>query len=128
MRVPSIPGTPATRLASASIASVLVVTGAFLQPGGATFWIDAFFLVVVFLIPAQTLTRPGDVLHRWPRLLAITLLGTLGWDLATAFLAGTRPFLSEWYLVYTSGPVTLMLLYLGHAGLAAGVQRLVSRR
>lgn len=127
VRVPPIPGTPATRLASASIASVLVVTGAFLQHGGATFWIDAFFLVVVFLIPAQTLTRPGDVLGRWRSLLAISLLGTLGWDLATAFLAGTRPFLSEWYLVYTSGPITLMLLYLGHAGLAAGVGRLVSR-
>ncbi len=127
VRAPSIPGTPATRLASASIASVLVVTGAFLQRGGATFWIDAFILVVVFLIPAQTLAGPGDVLSRWRSLLTISLLATLGWDLATAFLAGTRPFLSEWYLVYTSGPITLMLLYLGHAGLAAGLRRLISK-
>lgn len=128
MGVPSIPGTPATRLASASIASVLVVTGAILQPGGATFWIDAVFLVAVFLIPAQAVARPGDVFRQWRRLLAITLLGTLGWDLATAFLAGTRGFLSEWYLVYTSGPATLMFLYLCHAGLSAGVQRLFSAR
>jgi hypothetical protein len=114
-------------LASATLASVLVVSGAFLQQGGATFWINAFFLVAVFLIPAQTLARPRDVLREWRRLLLVTLLGTLGWDLATGFVAGTRPFLSEWYLVYTSGPVTLMLLYLGHAWLAAGVARFLHR-
>lgn len=127
LRVPPVPGTPATRLASAAIASVLVVSGALLQRGGAALWINAFFLVVIFLVPAQALARPRDVIRGWRRLVATALLGTLGWDLATAFLAGTRPFLSEWYLVYTSGPVTLMVTYLCHAALAAAVARLLRR-
>jgi len=121
----TFPGTPATRWSSAALASVLVVAGAFLRGGRRGFWVNAFFLVVVFLVPAQGLTRPGDVGRLWRPLLLTAAAGTLGWDAATAFVAGSRPFLSEWYLVYTSGPLVFMLLYLAHAALAKKLARVL---
>jgi hypothetical protein len=44
---------------------------------------------------------------------------------ATAFLAGSRPFLSEWYLVYVSGPAVLMLLFMLHAFVADRLARTI---
>ena len=112
------------RWVSAAIAAVLVVTGSLLQAGaGAELWVNLVLFVVIFALPAQGLHAPRDVRAKWRQLLAISLFGSLLWDAATGAIAGTRPFFSEWYLVYTSGPLTLMTLYLIHAWLASLMAR-----
>ena len=110
----------AARWVSAAMAAVLVVAGS-LAPGGsgARLWVNLVLLAVVFVLPAQGLYAPRDVRARWKFLLGVALLGTFAWDVATGAVAGTRPFFSEWYLVYTSGPLTFMILYLIHAWLAS---------
>jgi hypothetical protein len=110
----------AARWVSAAMAAVLVVAGSLLQGGsGAQLWVNLVLLAVVFVLPAQGLYAPRDVRTRWKLLLGVAVLGTFVWDVATGAVAGDRPFFSEWYLVYTSGPLTFMILYLIHAWLAA---------
>jgi hypothetical protein len=117
-------GKHAARWVSAAIAAVFVVAGSLLQAGaGAELWVNLVLLAVVFVLPAQGLYAPRDVRAKWRLLLAIAVFGTLLWDAATGAIAGTRPFFSEWYLVYTSGPLTLMTLYLIHAWLSALMAR-----
>ena len=116
----------AARWVSAAIAAVLVVTGSLLQ-GGGELWVNLILLAVAFVVPAQGLYAPRDVRTKWKLLLGIAIFGTLLWDAATGTIAGTRPFLSEWYLVYTSGPLTLMMLYLIHAWLASLMARLLGK-
>ncbi len=121
-------GKHAARWVSAAMAAVLVVTGSLLEGGGgADLWVNVVLLAVIFVIPAQGLGAPADVRARWKRLLGIAVAGTLAWDVATGAVAGTRPFLSEWYLVYTSGPLTLVLLYLIHAWLASHTARVLAK-
>jgi len=106
---------------------VMGMTAGFMlmDPGSAEYQINVIFLVVVFGVPAASLTGPQDVARTWRPLLALTVLGTLAWDVATAFLAGSRPFLSEWYLVYVTGPATLMLLFIVHAFVADRLARTI---
>jgi hypothetical protein len=109
-------GTLASRLSTTAFAALAVAVGFMLQdPLSAEFRVNVVFLLVVFAIPALGLTRPRDVVDSFLPLLALALTGTFAWDAATAFFAASRPFLSEWYIVYVSGPGGLMALFLLHA-------------
>lgn len=125
-------GTLASWLSAAALAGILVVAGSSLQgAAGVQFRINVIFLLVIFAVPAVSLTSAREVARAWRRLLVLSVLGTLAWDIATAFVAGARPFLSEWYLVYVSGPALLMLLFLVHGFVAdrlAGIIRPSGRR
>lgn len=120
---------------SATFASLLSTTafvvmgtaaGFMLQdPGSTEYHVNVIFLVVVFGVPAASLTGPQDVARAWRPLLALAFLGTFAWDVASAFLAGSRPFLSEWYLVYVTGPAMLMLLFIVHAFVADRLGRTI---
>jgi peptidoglycan/LPS O-acetylase OafA/YrhL len=119
-------GTFASVLSTTAFVVMGTAAGFMLQdPWSTEFHINVIFLVVVFGVPATRLTAPRDVAHAWRPLLVLTLLGTFAWDVATAFLAGSRPFLSEWYLVYVSGPAVLMLLFMLHAFVADRLARTI---
>jgi hypothetical protein len=124
-------GTFASRLSVSALAAIFVAAGYSLQDSaGLEFRINVVFLLVVFAVPALGLSSAREVARAWRRLLVLSLLGTLAWDVATAFVAGSRPFLSEWYVVYVSGPAMLMLLFLVHGFVAHWIARIIqpSRR
>ena len=119
-------GTFASRLSAVALAGILVVAGSSLQDiGGLEFRVNVVFLLVVFVVPALGLTSTRAVGRAWRRLLVLSILGTLAWDVATAFVAGARPFLSEWYLVYASGPATLMLMFVLQGFVADRLTRII---
>jgi hypothetical protein len=119
-------GTFASSLSAVALTAILMAAGFSLQdPAGPELRINSVFLLVVFAIPALGLTSTRDVAQAWRPLLALSLLGTLAWDVATAFVAGSRPFLSEWYLVYVSGPATLMSMFLFHGFVAGQLARII---
>jgi hypothetical protein len=105
---------------AASILAVVLIGGYFAaapdtgQPIPAEFVVNAVIMVLVFWFPAMKVGSPRDVLAQWKTLLPWLLAWTLVWDLASSGVVGGRELLEEWYLVYPSGVITILLLLLFH--------------
>lgn len=80
----------------------------------AEFVVNAVILVLVFWFPATRVGSPADVLAAWKGLVPWLVAWTLVWDLATSGIVGGRALFQEWWLVYPSGVIGLLLLLVFH--------------
>lgn len=128
---PGTPGAPWTDRVALAVAvtvyALVAVPGVLLARSGADALAGAVLLLVIYLLPARHLRSIADVRRRWRPLLARVVAGTLAWDAATALVLHRRPLLSEWYLVYTSGPLVFGLLFLLHGSLVQALARDAAR-
>lgn len=114
------PGRRGPGAVAASILAALLIGGYFAaSPGSADgapseFVVNAVVLILVFWFPAMRITRPADVWQSWKGLIPWILAWTLVWDLASSGIVGERVLLQEWWLVYPSGLITVLLLLLLH--------------
>ncbi len=112
-------------IVSGGIFLLLAGSGAFLRSGlSGRCLADLAALVVAFLIPAQWIGTPADVRRRWRLCLASIVIGTLLWDVASAYLSARREFLSEWWLVYSSS----IVFFVGLLALSGWLVQLLRRR
>jgi hypothetical protein len=120
---------PRHRVAAATTLFVVVAVAGLLaaaphRPSATA--INLGLLVLAFLVPALRVGTWGDIRDTWRWLLPWLVGLTVVWDGLTA-LAGQRPFLSEWWLVYSTGPLTLYFLLGLHVSLCALFRRVWSR-
>lgn len=80
--------------------------------------INLGLLVLAFLVPALRIGSWADIRVTWRWLIPWLAGLTIAWDGLTA-LSGQRSFLSEWWLVYSTGPLTLYAMLGVHVSLCA---------
>lgn len=106
---------------AASILAALLLGGYFMASPGtvgampAEFVVNAVVLVLAFWFPAMRAAEPADVLRSWKTLLPWLVAWTAVWDLASSGIVGGRELLQEWWLVYPSGVMVMLVLLLFHA-------------
>lgn len=121
---------PWHRVAAATTLFVVVAVAGLLaaaphQPGATA--VNLGLLVLGFLVPALRVGRWSDIRDTWRWLLPWLVGLTVVWDALTA-LAGQRAFLSEWWLVYSTGPLTLYVLLGVHVALCALFRQIRTRQ
>ncbi len=127
------------RLVSAAIFLTIAVGGGAVvahhlaaMPGALpAYAVHVLGLAVAFLLPAQWIGRPGDVLRRWRIVLPAILAGTLLWDGLMAAVTPRHIFLDGWWFVYAISLITFAWLLALHGILVAlvgGVRRARGRR
>ncbi|MBI3951860.1 MAG: hypothetical protein HY314_15540 [Acidobacteria bacterium] len=113
---------------SVTICCVVMVSGYFAgRAHPPTFLTYSILWLIAFGLPAQRVYSVADVRRRWKRWLVYFLVATFGWDMVTS-LMGRRHFLSEWWLVYPSGPLVLFLILMLHGWLTSTTIRFLADR
>ncbi len=91
-------------------------------PGSVSpYFVHVLGLAVAFLLPAQRIREPTDVVRRWALVLPAIVGGTLVWDALMAWLVPRHQFLEGWWLVYPSSLVFFGLLLALHGLLVAWI-------
>jgi hypothetical protein len=136
---PSPPDRANVRLVSAALFLAIAV-GAFVvfghhlattPHGFAAYAVNVLGLALAFLVPAQWVGRPGDVLRQWRIVLLAVCVGTLAWDALLAWVTPRHIFFDGGLLIYGSSLVFFGLLLTLHGILVAlvgGVRRARGRR
>jgi len=99
--------------------------------GYAAYAVNVLGLAVAFLVPAQWIGRPGDVLRRWRIVLLAVCAGTLAWDALLARVTPRHIFFQGGLLIYAASLLFFGLLLSLHGILVAllgGVRRARGRR
>lgn len=110
---------------TAGVALGILVPGWFASGGpSGELAVHAGGLVLGYVLPARGVEAPGDVIRGWRPLVVTFLLATLAWDAGTAAVTA-RGFLSEWWLVYSSGPAVLFALAALHGLTVRAIHRAV---
>ncbi len=98
-----------------------------LPMGASTYLVHVIGLAIAFLLPAQWVREPTDVVARWRRVLPAILVGTVVWDALMTWVAPRHHFLDGWWLVYPSSLVFFALLLALHGVLVAWIAALQAR-
>ncbi len=99
--------------------------------GFAAYAVNVLGLAIAFLVPAQWVSRPGDVLRHWRIVLLAVAVGTLVWDALLARVTPRHIFFDGGLLIYTASLVFFGLLLSLHGivvALVGGVRRARGRR
>lgn len=99
--------------------------------GFAAYAVNVLGLAIGFLVPAQWIARPGDVLRHWRIVVLAVCVGTLIWDALLARVAPRHIFFDGGLLIYAASLVFFGLLLSLHGIVVAlldGIRRARGRR